>query len=194
MNEQTVPYTRPRRVKLEPAGQRISDWESVWRPRYLEACTLGVRELKTAVVDTTPTDWAGVARALLATLAAGAAIYQDDRLVYFVRVCGVGPVKIGVAGDPAARVASMRTAHAGELVLLGSVPGGINLERKIHDVLAPWRVRGEWFKDSGEVMSVVTHLTNPASAVSEPTPEIRAISEFLREAIEAPIFEAEVDA
>lgn len=56
-----------------------------------------------------------------------------------------GPIKIGCAGDPNARLLQLQTACPYELRLLGYVPGGQKLEKELHKKYAHLRLRNEWF-------------------------------------------------
>lgn len=56
-----------------------------------------------------------------------------------------GPIKIGCASDPVARLAQLQTASPYPLSLIGYVPGGEKLERELHQKYAHLRLRGEWF-------------------------------------------------
>ncbi|MFF7147518.1 GIY-YIG nuclease family protein [Streptomyces griseoaurantiacus] len=74
---------------------------------------------------------------------------------YLVSVDGSQTVKIGIAKDPKARMATLQTGHPMELSLLWSCEG--DYERELHEAFARLRVRGEWFD--------LTPLGDPVTAV-----------------------------
>lgn len=70
--------------------------------------------------------------------------------VYAVLCEESSAVKIGVSDDPERRVSRLQCANPHDLILLGYVDGGHDLERKIHKYLADYRMRGEWFRYEGD--------------------------------------------
>lgn len=66
-----------------------------------------------------------------------------DWKTYLMSVDGSQTVKIGIAKDPKARMATLQTGHPMELSLLWSCDG--DYERELHEVFSKMRVRGEWF-------------------------------------------------
>lgn len=78
--------------------------------------------------------------------------------VYFIVIGDPWPdyVKIGyTAKNPRARMAALQTGNHQRLHLLGFVPGCVNMERELHDVLRDDRLEGEWFRFSDYVMRVI---------------------------------------
>lgn len=73
--------------------------------------------------------------------------------VYFVRA-GEGPVKIGIAIDPEARLRELQTGHYESLSLLRVVDGDWAVEAWLHARFAAARIRGEWFRYSSEMLIV----------------------------------------
>lgn len=75
---------------------------------------------------------------------------EDDRYgkVYFIGSRISGPVKIGFSGqsDLKSRLSQLQTSSPEHLEILGSFSGYIKNEKKVHDFLAPHRLRGEWFE------------------------------------------------
>lgn len=68
---------------------------------------------------------------------------------YFIRACRSGLVKIGCASNPVARLKELQTGSPEKLELVGVIPdAGQAGERELHELLAPYRSHGEWFKPS----------------------------------------------
>lgn len=73
-------------------------------------------------------------------------------LIYIAQAGGAdGPVKIGKAKDPAARVAAMRTGCPMDMALLTYAPWHDSNERLLHWYLRDYRIRGEWFRPAPKV-------------------------------------------
>jgi len=68
--------------------------------------------------------------------------------IYFIGSRASGPVKIGFSGqsDLKSRLSQLQTSSPEHLEILGSFSGYIKNEKKVHDFLAPHRLRGEWFE------------------------------------------------
>jgi hypothetical protein len=78
---------------------------------------------------------------------------RPSTFTYFIQVVmpnpvEPGPIKIGIAGDVAARMAQLQTGSPFELYLMGYVPGGKKLERELHQKYAHLHLRGEWFRST----------------------------------------------
>lgn len=58
-----------------------------------------------------------------------------------------GPLKIGIAANPQSRVRHLQTGAARKIDIywVGMCPMGRDWEQKMHRVLEPWRLKGEWF-------------------------------------------------
>lgn len=80
-----------------------------------------------------------------------------ERLVYFVG-SESGPIKIGLASDPKARLASLQTAHYEKLTILALAGGGSDAEREYHVRFAEHRLNGEWFKRHDDILSEISRL------------------------------------
>lgn len=66
--------------------------------------------------------------------------------VYFLVDGGADSVKIGMSNNPKKRQASLQTGSTESLLLLGTIEGGRDVERSLHERFAEYRIRGEWFK------------------------------------------------
>lgn len=81
--------------------------------------------------------------------------------VYFVEAAGLDLIKIGYANNLETRFASLRTGSPVELKMLGSMPGGRDLERFFHRIFAPQRARGEWFRRCPELDGYIAAADKP---------------------------------
>jgi len=73
--------------------------------------------------------------------------------IYFVSA--PGRIKIGYTRQPEQRLSRLQSVDMEKLVSLGAVSGTRRLEASLHDKLAAYRIRGEWFVDCQEVRKVV---------------------------------------
>lgn len=65
--------------------------------------------------------------------------------IYMIRAGEDGPVKIGCADDPEGRLIYLQGGNHLELSIIRLMPGGIAVERQLHQTFADQRIRGEWF-------------------------------------------------
>lgn len=82
--------------------------------------------------------------------------------VYVIQSEQGGPVKIGKAKNPRERIATLQTASPYPLRLLHVLPGGRPLERQLHERLAPFRLRGEWFDLDPKVLELLALIADVA--------------------------------
>lgn len=73
--------------------------------------------------------------------------------MYFIQAEDGGPVKIGTALDPLARLRALQTAHPAKLVIREILEGDLLGEAALHREFAPYHLRGEWFEPSWEIAS-----------------------------------------
>ncbi len=80
--------------------------------------------------------------------------------VYAVEEIGRNRIKIGTTTDLKGRLSTLATGNSDELRYVGRWPGDEKVETLIHEALAGFRRRGEWFDMSPElVRSEITRLT-----------------------------------
>jgi len=79
--------------------------------------------------------------------------------VYFIAAAS-GPIKIGVAIHPHARLFELQVAHFEEITLLGFAEGGPVLERDLHRKFKHLRIRGEWFERHPDILAEISRLTD----------------------------------
>jgi hypothetical protein len=84
----------------------------------------------------------------------------DERNVYFIGWEG-GPVKIGVAGEPEVRRATLQTACPYTLRIEALTTGGVNTEREYHAKFAAAALRGDWFERCPEIEAEIARLSSP---------------------------------
>lgn len=81
---------------------------------------------------------------------------RKQRRVYFAR--SGNKVKIGVATKVNGRISTIQSGSPAKIELLACIPGGVEMERKMHMRFAKLRIRGEWFRYKGELMEYVQSL------------------------------------
>lgn len=81
---------------------------------------------------------------------------RKQRRVYFAR--SGNKVKIGVATKVNGRISTIQSGSPAKIELLACIPGGPQMERKMHARFAKLRIRGEWFRYKGELMEYVQSL------------------------------------
>ena len=72
--------------------------------------------------------------------------------VYAIQAIDGGPIKIGYSTNPEVRLAQLQGAHHSELVIVYSFDADQSRESWLHDRLAEFRVRGEWYRDDPEIL------------------------------------------
>jgi hypothetical protein len=82
-------------------------------------------------------------------------------VVYFLRDEASGLIKIGQTSDMAARLSALRTATPGSLLVLGTIPGGSEVEKAFHGKFSHLRVVREWFRDDGTIAEYVSANASP---------------------------------
>lgn len=75
--------------------------------------------------------------------------------VYFIQAKIGGPVKIGFAVSISHRLASLQTASAEELVVVGGFPATMDDERFLHRHFEKHWARGEWFEPNSELQRLI---------------------------------------
>jgi hypothetical protein len=77
-------------------------------------------------------------------------------VIYFIHNQATGAIKIGYSKNAKKRLASLQTATPHQLVLLGTVQGGLEHEAALHERFAQYALQGEWFK--GDIIREVMEL------------------------------------
>jgi len=88
--------------------------------------------------------------------------------VYLMR-CGVdGPVKIGFAANPIARMAECQTGNPIQLHLIRTIEGGRSEEAWFHREFRHLHLRGEWFTFDHRMMSCLPAIEQKSPASIDP--------------------------
>lgn len=82
-----------------------------------------------------------------------------NRRVYFIQADVGGPIKIGVAQDLRSRLSTLQTSSSAKLILLAHMPGYEPEEYALHQKLAAYRIRGEWFQPHPDVLAEVARAS-----------------------------------
>ena len=89
---------------------------------------------------------------------------RANAVVYFIQQGDGGPVKIGVTeGCASRRLDQLQVGSPEPLCLIGTVRGDVRTEQEFKERFARFRVRGEWFEPSFEIMNAIAALMRPAT-------------------------------
>lgn len=82
-----------------------------------------------------------------------------QEVVYFLKAGNF--IKIGKStGSPAGRVFELQTGCPFPIEVIGYIPGGYELERKLHKSFAMCHAHGEWFHAKRELTDYVSQVTS----------------------------------
>ena len=81
----------------------------------------------------------------------------SEGLVYFIR-SEAGPIKIGKARDPQARLKTLQTSHFAKLEIAATCEGGLPKEAEYHRRFAKHRLEGEWFDPHPDILAEIDRL------------------------------------
>src|SRR5262245_23909222 len=85
-------------------------------------------------------------------------LMKYPQYVYVLLAERSGMLKVGYAADPGRRLAELQTGSPEELILMGYLPGGPELEQHIHNLLRVEHVHGEWFRATDDVLATLRTL------------------------------------
>jgi hypothetical protein len=105
--------------------------------------------------------------------------------LYFILNPMVGIIKIGIARDVMQRLNSLEMGGGVSLELLRVVPGAEHYERDLHLALDAYRLRGEWFAPSEEMMALIDGDEPIASFLARVADRIAGIVAVKRAAVDA---------
>lgn len=79
--------------------------------------------------------------------------------IYFVECRPLSAVKIGFTGSgPESRLKACQTGCPAPLRLLGSIPGQMFEEQRLHRAFKPLHIRGEWFRNEWKLSDFINYL------------------------------------
>ena len=75
-------------------------------------------------------------------------------MIYAIQCGEGGPIKLGRAEDPVKRLRHLQTSHHERLKLLACEPADNDedAEKAVHQHLSVFRIRGEWFRPTRQVL------------------------------------------
>lgn len=85
---------------------------------------------------------------------------------YFIRDDRFPAIKIGCSHSPLERLDTLQTGNPQSLHLLGSIPGGLDLEATWHRKFSHLLIHGEWFHEDPELSSAIWGALSPESTPS----------------------------
>lgn len=86
-------------------------------------------------------------------------------MIYFIQDAAAHLIKIGYTeGDSEGRLKALQTGNPSGLVLLATVPGDKAEERRLHELFAHARDRGEWFRPVPEVLKYLLAVQIPSGS------------------------------
>lgn len=91
----------------------------------------------------------------------------NDGVVYFIGGAR-GPIKIGFTKDLPARLARLQSNSPVKLRVLLAVRGDLGDELEAHGTFREFRLHGEWFKRSPELLSHIDWLVRHGMGLPEP--------------------------
>lgn len=113
--------------------------------------------------------------------------------VYFMQEQGEeGLIKVGFSDLPDRRLITVKKDEKKPVTILAVIDGGREVERLLHAQLAPARVRGEWFRPTEAVMTMVKTAQNVSSprrgkstnvSYDETAEDIRIAYDLIHEAV-----------
>lgn len=98
------------------------------------------------------------------TLATAARIYREAARhrsrtwLYAIQAGHSGPIKLGLAKNPAERLKTLQTANADTLRPLGAWAVFADEEKLLHAEFDHARLRGEWFRPEPELLETIRAL------------------------------------
>ncbi len=78
--------------------------------------------------------------------------------VYFIRNSRTCSVKIGKSDNPRQRLSDLQTGNEDPLEIILELPGAEMVEQQLHAYFDGSRIRGEWFKETPELLETMTNL------------------------------------
>jgi hypothetical protein len=77
--------------------------------------------------------------------------------IYAIRAVTINRIKIGYSTDPEVRLCTMQVGSPDILEIIATWPGTEQDERRLHRHLHQWRIHGDWFESSENVLDAIKH-------------------------------------
>lgn len=92
-------------------------------------------------------------------------------MIYFIQSGAKKFIKIGYTKNIDRRIKELQTGNPEKLILLGTLPGGFEFEKGLHDLYKYYRIRpdSEWFRIYGKLKPLVQLLKNDINICSSIT-------------------------
>lgn len=105
---------------------------------------------------------------------------QQASTVYFVEAVGLDLIKIGYASNVPLRIRSIETSCPVPVRLLGTFPGGPEMERHFHKEFATHRSHREWFRRSPDMDRLLSQLAPPTASPPDVADDVERSRKFYR--------------
>jgi hypothetical protein len=90
---------------------------------------------------------------------------ETKSVIYFLR--SGDRVKIGVTISLGRRIKALESASGASIDLIGSIPGTKDCERELHEQFAEYRIKGEWFSATEELLTGVDQILKAAASLDD---------------------------
>ena len=90
---------------------------------------------------------------------------MSETRVYFARSADGSAVKIGFSRDPVKRMKELN--RNGHPILIGTIDGGAEIERGVHNYFASFRMDGEWFRAEDDLLKRVSLMVERGYVIGE---------------------------
>lgn len=80
------------------------------------------------------------------------------RMIYFIQSGAGGPIKIGWTEYILQCMKELNTGNPNELHFLAFIPAPRIMEKELHNHFKPFKLKGEWFKPSGELLAFIAEI------------------------------------
>ncbi len=86
---------------------------------------------------------------------------RENPMIYFVHNKTRNAVKIGFSENSERRFLALQTVSLDDLKLIGEIEGDRTVEKLLHQRFKEFRIRGEWFLASHELMEYIRDMVDP---------------------------------
>lgn len=85
-------------------------------------------------------------------------VNPDSEYIYFIKDTKNNTIKIGITGNIKNRMSALQTSSPYKLELIKLIDGDINKEKELHLRFDKYRLSGEWFESSRELLEYIDSL------------------------------------